>query len=115
MRKVVFEAYTQVSLIVDVAGDGYIPARTDPYVYYETPLQSRDSPRAVVEVQSLKIGTWRLKWGIIKIVLESLYDLIVKYKADWHFAVDFYIVDKRLGTVGAGGVWPPGIRTLKDA
>ena len=69
MRKVLFDAYTHISNIIDIAGDGIIPASAEPF--------QEVTEGAYIRVSSEKAGIEKLKWSHLKDSLWGLREFMV--------------------------------------
>ena len=69
VRKLLFDAYTHAANIIDIAGDGIIPAAAIPYQVV--------TPGAYIRVTSEKAGVEKLKWSDFKDALWGLREYMV--------------------------------------
>lgn len=96
VRNVLFDAYTHVSNIIDIAGDGVIPPPAEPYLAV--------TPGAYVRVTTEKAGVEKMKWSDLKDVLWGLREYMVVQ--DHFFAIHFDIfrIDDGVFYLGEGRV-----------
>ena len=69
LRNILFDAYTFVSNLIDIAGDGDLPASSDPYEV--------EAEGAYIRMISDRRGLKKLKWSNVKDVLWSLREYMV--------------------------------------
>ena len=69
LRNTLFDAYTFVSNLIDIASDGDLPASADPYEV--------ETEGVYIRIDSDRIGLTRMKWSNVKDVLWSLREYMV--------------------------------------
>ena len=81
VRKLLFDAYTHAVDVIDIAGDGVIPASAEPY--------QAVTPGAYIRVTTEKAGGEKLKWSDLR---DSLWGLREYMVVQGHlFAIRFEI------------------------
>ena len=70
LRNLLFNAYTFVSNLIDVAGDGFLPPPSDPYE-----VMTRDAYIKIANAKESAHG--KLKWSNVRDVLLSLREYMV--------------------------------------
>ena len=69
VRKLLFDAYTHATNVIDIAGDGVIPASAVPY--------QAVTPGAYIRVTAEKSGVEKLKWSDLKDAIWGLREYMV--------------------------------------
>lgn len=96
LRNILFDAYTFVSNLIDVAGDGYLPASSDPY-------EVAKEGAFIRIISARKTGPGGLKWSSVRDVLLGLREYMVVQER--LFRVSFVISQEQgAETLGFGRV-----------
>ena len=91
LRNTIFDAYTFVTNLIDIAGDGDLPASSDPYEV--------ETEAVYIKINSNTIGHKKLRWSNVKDVLWSLREYMVI--EEHSFQIASVIMDAQ-GTVNLG-------------
>lgn len=93
LRNTLFDAYTFVTNLIDIAGDGNLPASSDPYEV--------ETEGVYIKISSDRIDPKRLRWSNVKDTLWSLREYMV---IEGHsFQTAFVIMDAQgTDTLGFG-------------
>ncbi|KAL9069636.1 MAG: hypothetical protein Q9161_005435 [Pseudevernia consocians] len=70
LRNMLFDAYTFVSNLIDIAGDGYLPASADPY-------EVATEGAFIRIISARKTGPGGLRWSSVRDVLLGLREYMV--------------------------------------
>ncbi|CAD6586537.1 MAG: hypothetical protein ASARMPREDX12_002380 [Alectoria sarmentosa] len=94
LRNVIYDAYTFVSNLIDIVGDGHLPTSADPF--------EAGSEGAYLVMTGNRAGP-RLKWSSVRDVLWGLREYMVVQ--DHSFELGFTIAQEGVGgSLGAGYV-----------
>ena len=96
MRKLLFDAYTHAVNVIDIAGDGIIPASVDPY--------QAVTQGAYIRINAEKAGIERLKWSDLKDSLWGLREYMVVQGHLFALRFEIFRIDDGVFYLGDGRV-----------
>ena len=96
MRKLLFDAYTHATNIIDIAGDGIIPASAEPY--------QAVTPGAYIRVTAEKAGVEKLKWSDLRDSLWGLREYMVVQEHLCAIRFEIFRIDNGVFYLGDGRV-----------
>lgn len=103
LRTMIWNAYTQVSLIIEHGGDGKLPPGQDPYTFIT--YDSAKDDGAYVVIRSPTCGPtlgYKLTWGNIKQLLIGILDFMVQGRRS--YSVNFIVSLDVVGHIGWGAL-----------
>ena len=96
VRKLLFDAYMYVTDVIDIAGDGVIPASAEPY--------QAVTAGAYIRVHAEKAGVEKLKWSHLKDSLWGLREYMVVQGHLFAIRFEIYRIDDGIFYLGDGRV-----------